>query len=191
MTTDNTAPLRDRIIAAARQVTTEDGWADLTMQRLASVVGVSRQTIYNEVGNKEALAEAIVLDELGRFLAVVEDAFVAHPDDVVDAIRAAVTGVLEHAVDNDVLRAAVSSSHGADSDLLPLLTTRSAALLGVARDVVHKHVSQHDLDLPAARLDAAIDVVVRVVLSHVMQPSAAPSETANAIAWIASRVLSA
>jgi hypothetical protein len=33
-------------------------------------------------------------------------------------------------------------------------------------------------------------MVVRVVLSHVMQPSALPDQTADDIAWIAQRVLS-
>jgi hypothetical protein len=32
-------------------------------------------------------------------------------------------------------------------------------------------------------------MVVRVVLSHVMQPSDTPAETAASIAWIAGRVL--
>ena len=34
-----------------------------------------------------------------------------------------------------------------------------------------------------------IDMVVRLVLSHVMQPTAQPAETAETIAWIADRVL--
>ena len=32
-------------------------------------------------------------------------------------------------------------------------------------------------------------LTVRLVLSHVMQPSAAPARTADDIAWIATRVL--
>jgi hypothetical protein len=32
-------------------------------------------------------------------------------------------------------------------------------------------------------------MVVRVVLSHVMQPTAAPADTADDLAWIAARVL--
>lgn len=44
--------------------------------------------------------------------------------------------------------------------------------------------------LDAEQLDVAIDMVVRVVLSHVMQPSASPAETADGIAWMAARVLS-
>ena len=38
-------------------------------------------------------------------------------------------------------------------------------------------------------LEPAIDMLVRVVLSHVMQPSAAPERTAADVAWIARRVL--
>ena len=32
-------------------------------------------------------------------------------------------------------------------------------------------------------------MVVRLVLSHVMQPSGEPAETAETVAWIAARVL--
>ena len=159
------------------------------MGRLAEVVGVSRQTIYNEVGSKPALAEAMILDELRRFLDVVESAFAAHPDDLVAAIREAVRSVLEHARGNALLHAVVSATHGTDTELLPLLTTHSGELLQTARTVVLKHVRQYAVDVDADRLDAAVDTVVRVVLSHVMQPSGDPEETADAIGWIADRVL--
>ncbi len=36
-----------------------------------------------------------------------------------------------------------------------------------------------------------IDPVVRLVLSHMMEPSATPAKTADDIAWIAARVLAA
>jgi hypothetical protein len=55
--------------------------------------------------------------------------------------------------------------------------------------VVGERVAPYDVGLDAGHLDAAIDMVVRVVLSHVMQPSASPRETAEDIAWIAARVL--
>lgn len=38
-------------------------------------------------------------------------------------------------------------------------------------------------------MEAAVDVVVRTVLSHVMQPSGTPASTAADIAWIAHRIL--
>lgn len=183
------ATIRARLVAEARQVTTDQGWAAVTMQGLADAVGVSRQTVYNEVGGKASLAEALVLDELDRFLAVVDEAFTRHPTDLVAAIRAAVEAVLEYARDNNLLRAVVSATHGADTDLLPLLTTNSAPLLTVAKAVLLERVHAYPVDLDAHQLDAAVDLVVRVVLSHVMQPSAEPAATAADIAEITSRIL--
>jgi len=181
--------LRQRIVTAAVELTTEVGWAQVTMAKLADRVGVSRQTVYNEVGGKPALAEAMILAELDRFLGVVTEAFDAHPTDLVEAIRAAAAAVLELARGNALLRAVVSATHGADTELLPLLTTHSESLLAAAKLVVQQRLGPYDVRLDPAHLDAAIDMVVRVVLSHVMQPSGEPAATADDIAWIAARVL--
>jgi len=179
----------ERIVAAAAGMTTESGWAAITMSRLAERVGVSRQTVYNEFGSKPRLAEEMVLRELAQFLAEVDRAFEANPGDIVAAIRAACRGVLELAQDNRLLKAVVSATHGADTELLPLLTTHAEPLLDTAKDVVRARVAAYDVALPAARLDAAIDLIVRVVLSHVMQPSAGPEATADDIAWLAANLL--
>lgn len=182
---------RDRVVDAAVRMTVEVGWSQVTMAKLADDVGVSRQTVYNEVGAKPGLAEAMVQRELARFLEVVSRAFDAHPDDLVGGIRASTEAVLEHAQDNPLLHAVVSATHGADTELLPLLTTHAESLLVTAKAVVAERVAPYDVGLDAAHLDAAIDMVVRVVLSHVMQPSATPAATATDVAWIAARVLRA
>ena len=181
--------MRERVIDAAVNLTTEVGWAQVTMARLADVVGVSRQTVYNEVGSKPLLAEAMILRELERFLGLVTVAFDAHPTDLVGAIRDASCAVLEASQDNLLLKAIVSATHGADTELLPLLTTHAGALLATSKAVVVERVSPYDVSLTPSQLDAAIDMVVRVVLSHVMQPSDSPARTADDIAWIATRVL--
>ena len=189
MATSPAASTRERIVAAAVEMTTSSGWAAVTMARLADAAGVSRQTVYNEVGSKPALAETMILEELARFLQVVEQAFDRHPSDIVAAIGAASRAVLEHAQDNQLLHAVVSATHGADTELLPLLTTNAGSLLDAAKDVISARVAPYAPGIDAEHLDPAIDMVVRVVLSHVMQPSAAPARTAADIAWIARRVL--
>src|SRR6476661_4122302 len=87
---------RERVVDAAVRLTSEVGWSQVTMAKLADVVGVSRQTVYNEIGTKPGLAEAMILRELDRFLGVVSLAFDEHPDDLVEAIRVASRTVLEH-----------------------------------------------------------------------------------------------
>jgi len=181
--------MRQRVIDAAVTLTTEVGWAQVTMGRLADVVGVSRQTVYNEIGTKPRLAEAMILSELERFLGLVTIAFDAHPTDLVAAIREASCSVLEASQDNPLLHAIVSATHGADTELLPLLTTHAGALLSTAKAVLVERVAPYDVELSEDELDAAIDMVVRVVLSHVMQPSGTPARTAEDISWISARVL--
>ena len=181
---------RERLLAAATAFTAEHGWGALTMGKLADLVGVSRQTVYNELGGKPQLAEAMVMRELQLFLGLVDSAFVDHPRDLVRAIETAAFRVLEEARGDPLLHAILSSSQGADSELLPLLTTNSEALLEAAGQMVREHVAAYDVPLAEDRLEVLIDMVVRLVLSHVMQPSGEPAETAETIAWIAARVLS-
>ncbi|MFD1247137.1 TetR family transcriptional regulator [Nocardioides ginsengisoli] len=183
------SPLRERLLEAAVQLTTDAGWAKVTMARLADEVGVSRQTVYNEIGTKNDLAEAMVMRELDRFLAGVARSFDENPDDLIGAIRDSARRVLKYAQNNALLHAVVSATHGADTELLPLLTTHSEYLLEGAKLVVAERVAAYDVDLPADRLEASIDMVVRLVLSHVMQPSGDPARTGDDIAWIAERVL--
>jgi len=181
--------LRERIVDAAVSLTLELGWARVTMAVVADRVGVSRQTVYNEVGTKPGLAEAMILHELDRFLGVVTLAFDQHPDDLVAAIRDASYDVLVLAKDNPLLHAVVSATHGADTELLPLLTTHSEALLGTVKVVVQDRVDQYEIDLGPERIAAVIDIVVRSALSHVMQPTASPRETAESITWLVACVL--
>ncbi|MGA8245917.1 MAG: TetR family transcriptional regulator [Nocardioides sp.] len=183
------ATTHERVVAAAAALTLEVGWAGVTMGKLADRVGVSRQTVYNEVGTKPQLAEEMVLAELAKFLAVVEEAFDRHPEILVDAIRAAARGVLELARTNALLQAVVSASYGAETELLPLLTTRNDALVLAATETVRARVRTYPLAVDDRLLDAAIDMVVRVVLSHVVHPAGTPAETADDIAWISGQAL--
>ncbi len=182
---------RERLLTAAARFTAEHGWGALTMGKLAELVGVSRQTVYNEIGGKPQLAEAMVLGELQVFLDIVDSAFQDNPADLVRAIETAAYRVLETARTDPLLHAILSSSQGADSELLPLLTTNSEPLLGAAGQMIRAHVTSYDVPLAENRVEVLIDMVVRLVLSHVMQPTAQPAQTAETIAWIAQRVLTA
>ena len=183
--------MRERVVAAAADLTCESGWRAITMARLAERVGVSRQTVYNEIGSKPELAEAMVLTELGRFLDAVGAAFDRNPADLVGAVRDAAYDVLDLARRNALLQAVVSATHGAETELLPLLTTRSDALVDTAKAAILERVPGYDIDLDPVELDAALDMVVRLVLSHVMHPGAEPKRVADDIAWLAGRVLKA
>jgi len=180
---------RERLVAQAADLTRSGGWAAITMAKLADRVGVSRQTVYNEIGSKRQLAEAMIMHELEVFLRAVDAAFEENPDDLGEAIREAAARVLEMAAANPLLHAVLSASHGAESDLLPLLTTQVEPLIEAAHGLVRRHLDTYDHGLDPDRIDPLVDMVIRLVLSHVTAPSTSPRETADNIAWIAKRVL--
>jgi AcrR family transcriptional regulator len=180
---------RERLIVEAAELTRKGGWQTITMAKLADRVGVSRQTVYNEIGSKQQLAEAMVMRELEIFLRGVDDAFASNPDDLVAAIRDAATEVLREARDNPLLHAVLSASHGAESELLPLLTTQVDPIISAAGVLIRGHLSAYDTGLTEDRTSALVDMVIRLLLSHVTAPGATPERTANDIAWIAQQVL--
>ena len=197
MTTLTDASMRERLVEAASQLTCDTGWAGVTMAKVAARAGVSRQTVYNELGTKPELGQAMVLRELERFLAVVTEELEAY-DDLVAAIRAAAHRILLMADQNPLLHAVLTSAHGvtsgaggANTELLPFLTTDAAPLIEAAKAVIIDMVPARfpDLGLAGRQLDAAVDAIVRLVLSHVMQPAESPDRTADDLAWIVGQVL--
>ena len=189
MTSADTATTRRRILDAAVELVAESGWSSITMGGLADRAGVSRQTVYNEIGTKQELADAVVLDELGRFLAVVEVGFGRHPRDLRAGLRAAVEGVLERSADSALLRAIVTATSGGDTELLPPLTTRASSLIEAATAVVDARISAYDVTADARTRATVVDVLVRTVLSHVMQPAGSPRSTATRLADVVSAAL--
>lgn len=188
--TEPTIAVRERIVEAASDLTIEQGWSAITMEGVAQRVGVSVQTLHDEVGTKAQLAECLVLWELGRFLGAVNTGFDDNPDDLVGATRDAVRRVLERAAAaSPLLRAALSVSEDGDSGLLPLLTTDSSSIAGAAAVVLELRIAEYDHGIDPLMLGALVDMVVRLVVSHVIRPSASPQETSEVIAWVVERVL--
>lgn len=180
---------RQPIVEAAIEMTARNGWAAVTMARLAEQVGVSRQTVYNEIGSKNALADAMLAHELDRFLKAIGDAFDRHADNLVEAVYDAVRDVLELARGNLLVRAIASATHGADTELVPLLTTQAESLLAGVKAMLVERVESYRTGLTGDQIDVVIDLVTRTVLSHVVQPTGTPAATADGLAWLASRVL--
>jgi AcrR family transcriptional regulator len=181
--------MHERIVDAAIELTIAKGWSGVTMARLADRVGVSRQTVYNELGSKSELAEAMVLTELGHFLVVVNAAFDAHPNDLTAAMHDAVRAVLERAETSAFFRSIVSATQGVDTELLPALTTRSETVVDGAKAVVRGQLEPFAAARSATELEAVTDMVVRVVLSHAVQPSASAADTAADVSWLVGKAL--
>jgi AcrR family transcriptional regulator len=178
----------ERILAAAAEMTAEVGWSGVTMAAVAERVGVSRQTVYNEWGSRDRLAEAMVLRELGAFLDEVDSGFDAHPADLEAGVADAIGRVLVLARVNPLLRAIVTATHGAETELVPLLTTRADLVIAVAGERVRDRLVAYP-EVDDGQLDTTVDLLVRTVLSHVMQPAQDSTLVPQALAAAVVRLL--
>jgi AcrR family transcriptional regulator len=156
--------LRDELLAAAADLLVAHGFRGLRMADVAARVGVSRQTVYNEFGDKNGLAQALVLHETNRLLTGIDAALEAHGEPL-PAVTAAVAYVLSEGA-NPLVKAALTGD-GAEQ-MLPLLTTRGDAVLVVARDRVADHLFGRGWATDQA--DLAAETAVRLCLSHLMLP---------------------
>lgn len=178
---------RERLLDAARQIIETSGWSSVTMAKIASTVGVSRQTVHNELGTKHALAEALALRELDRFMDVVR-ATIADATNLVAGVRAACRGVLELGRESVLVRTIVGGvGDDQDVDFLTLLTTGSGEIVDAAGYVTKQAVVERfgdELPFTDAELDVTVELLVRLLLSHLTRPSKEPAEAADDVAWV-------
>jgi AcrR family transcriptional regulator len=178
---------RTALLDAAYAAVTSGNWERTRMADVAAVAGVSRQTLYNEFGSKDALAQALALREAEEFMAANEALLAAmHPGGPAAAVAAAVEATLNRAADNPLLKAVLTDDAGG---LLPYLTTRAAPLLDAARSRLCAYLSTHWPGLPAADVDLAAETIWRLTISYLVLPSGPASAVAGRIARLIETLL--
>jgi AcrR family transcriptional regulator len=166
------AQLRDTILDAAYDLVVARGWSAARMADIAAEVGLSRQTLYNEFGNKDGLAAAVALRETQRFLTGITAVLGQHAE-LRGAVEAAVLFTFAQAGDNPLLKAVLTATDedGLHADLLPLVTTQSEPLLLATRAVLAEHLHGHWPDLDPDDAAAAAEIAFRLVVSHLVLPT--------------------
>lgn len=63
---------RDQVIHAARDLAESDGWAAVTMRRLAGELGVTQPVLYSAFASRQALIDAVALNGFDDLAAALE-----------------------------------------------------------------------------------------------------------------------
>ena len=177
--TDRTkASLREALLDAAADLLPDRGHAGLRMADVAAKAGVSRQTVYNEFGNKAALTQAVALRTASEFLDGIRQRFET-ADGLLAGIHHAVVYTIEHARENRLVAAALGTE--AAEDLLPLLTTRGEPILTAAADLAAEQYREFEPGLPAEAAALLAETVVRLSLSHLVLSTHSATEAADAV----------
>src|SRR3954465_6111415 len=99
---------RDALLDAAYDAAVSGDWARTRMLDVANDAGVSRQTLYNEFGSKDALAQALAMREASRFIDAVDEALSGQHGTPAQAAGLAVETTLRLAADNPLVKAVLT-----------------------------------------------------------------------------------
>jgi AcrR family transcriptional regulator len=174
------ALLRDSVLDAMRELLVSRDWSAITLADVARAAGISRQTIYNEFGSRQGLAQGYALRLADRLASLVDGAIYSNVGDIyaafLEGFRAFFT---ESAADPLVISLLTGV---AKPDLLQLITTDSGPII--------THCSQRltssfmDSWVKASAEDAGIlaRAIVRLAMSYVSMPPEADHDVAADLA---------
>ncbi len=178
------ALLRRTVLDAVDALLGERPWTAVTMSQVARAAGVSRQTLYNEFGTREALVQEYVMWAAETFLDQVEEVVTAHSDDLDRAFEAAFEQFLAIAAEHPLIRALEATSGAEGLGALAAGST-GEAVVEMASHRLAGHIEATWPALPPGDVRDLAEVVVRLALSHLV----IPTQSSRGAARQAGRVL--
>jgi AcrR family transcriptional regulator len=172
--------LRQTVFDAARDQLGRRPWSEITMADIAGGAGVSRQTLYNEFGNRNDFGLAFVIHEAERFMDGVEEAVLAHRDDPRAAITAALELFLRSAGEDPLIRILLSDD--GSGGMLPFVTTQGLPVVQWATGRLTAVIEEGWPQAPADDVKTLAEALVRLGISYVTTPGESADATATAVA---------
>lgn len=157
------------VLAAALRQFELFGLERSTVEEIAKRAGVSRVTVYRRFPSKDRLVDAVIMGELGRFIAEL-DALIEGLADPEERIVEGFVFTLEAARSHPLLQRLLESE---PERLLPHLTTEGAPFIAAARGFLAARLGREGGERRAANeLATVADIVVRLILSFLLTPQA-------------------
>jgi AcrR family transcriptional regulator len=172
--------LRDSILDGMRDMLLTRDWSAITLSDVARAAGISRQTIYNEFGSRQGLAEGYALRLADRLVDAVDLAITGNVGNVYAAFLEGFRSFFMQSASDPLVISLLTGS--AKPDLLQIITTDSAPIITrcserLTATFMHSWVRCSEED--AGVLARAI---VRLAMSYVSMPPEADHDVARDLA---------
>lgn len=172
--------LRNSVLDAMRDLLLTRDWSAVTLSDVARGAGISRQTIYNEFGSRQGLAQGYALRLADRLVDAVHAAIDANVGRIYEAFLEGFRAFFAETAADPLVISLLTGV--AKPDLLQIITTDSGPIITRASDrltlaLTHSWVATSDED--AGVLARAI---VRLALSYVSMPPEADHDVAADLA---------
>lgn len=176
--------LRESILSAVHDLLLERDWPAVTMTDVASAVGVSRQTLYNEFGNRQGLAVGYALRLVDQFVDAVSAAVYAHEGDARAALVDGFTAFFRAGGADPLVRSLRSGA--AKPDLLRIVTVDSGPIVTRASERLAETFRRSWVQAPEAEALILGHGVVRIALSYISMPPTSDRDDAEDLASLLS-----
>ena len=176
--------LRDSILDGMRELLLTRDWSAITLSDVAKAAGISRQTIYNEFGSRQGLAQGYALRLADR---LVDQIHAAVNGNVGDVYAAFLQGFRDFFTESAADPLVISLLTGTSKpDLLQIITTDSAPI--ITRCSARLTESFMTSWVGCSEEDAGVlaRAIVRLAMSYVSMPPEANHDVARDLARLMS-----
>ena len=172
--------LRDSVLDAMRDLLLTRDWSAITLSDVARAAGISRQTIYNEFGSRQGLAQGYALRLADRLVDAIHAALDANVGNIYEAFLAGFRSFFAESASDPLVISLLSGV--AKPDLLQLITTDSAPIITRASARLSLALTQTWVATSDEDAGVLARAIVRLALSYVSMPPEADHDVARDLA---------
>jgi AcrR family transcriptional regulator len=176
--------LRDSILDGMREMLLSRDWSSITLSDVARAAGISRQTIYNEFGSRQGLAQGYALRLADRLVDQIEDAIVGNVGDVYAAFLQGFRDFFAESAADPLVISLLSG--GTKPDLLQLITTDSGPIITRASQRLTETFMNSWVRASEEDAGVLARATVRLAMSYVSMPPEADHDVARDLARLMS-----
>lgn len=168
--------LRESILDGMRELLLTRDWSAITLSDVAKAAGISRQTIYNEFGSRQGLAQGYALRLADRLVGAVERAIDANFGDVHAALLDGFRSFFSESASDPLVISLLTGA--AKPDLLQLITIDSAPIINHCADRLTKSFYTSWVSPNPEDAGVLARAIVRLAMSYVSMPPEADNDVA-------------
>nr|WP_264068068.1 TetR family transcriptional regulator [Mycolicibacterium komossense] len=172
--------LRDLVLDAMRDLLGTKDWSSITLADVATVAGISRQTIYNEFGSRQGLAQGYALRLADRLVDAVDDAIYSNVGNVEAAFLEGFRAFFAESASDPLVISLLTGA--AKPDLLQIITTDSAPIISRASSRLTESFTHSWVQCSADDAGVLARAIVRLAMSYVSMPPESDHDVARDLA---------
>ncbi|TQK31069.1 TetR family transcriptional regulator [Arthrobacter sp. SLBN-53] len=176
--------LRDSILDGMREMLLVRDWSSITLTDVARAAGISRQTIYNEFGSRQGLAQGYALRLADRLVNAVDAAIANNIGQVYEAFLEGFRAFFFESASDPLVISLLNGE--AKPDLLQIITTDSGPIISRCSQRLTSTFQSSWIKATDEDAGVLARAIVRLAMSYVSMPPEADHDVARDLARLMS-----